>query len=61
MPKPKDAVHLCMEVEEFKQDNALEPHYGQNVYHVKCPNCIPKGKKTQKVSSDIYLFTAIPN
>ena len=54
-PKPKEGVMLCMNVEEYVQNDALAEFHGEAVYEVKCPNCILKGSKNPKVSAMSYL------
>ena len=54
-PTPKEGVFLCMNVEEYKQNDALADFHGQMVYEVECTNCISKGSKNPKVSAINYL------
>ena len=54
-PKPKEGVMLCMNVEEYVQNDALAEFYGQTVYEVECTNCISKGSKNPRVSATNYL------
>ena len=57
-PKPKEGVTLCMDVNEYTQNDILLPNFQKNMYHVKCPNCIAKGVKKPEVRT-VYLSSSL--